>query len=190
MVFFFSIRVFFHGHWQLAGQQGKGGNHLLFHSATFRYLFATLHSRWLSHLFAFSHFLIATLLFTRLLLDEIIHLIELLFDWLIMWCWLSFVCLLTCFYVLLQLYDMRNRWTRTCIGYHPCVTSEPTNQVCYSYSNEWLTINSFYHWQRKKFFISGNRAMFPSYTTWKYEKTISFLVFSAGIKWKHWPEMC
>ena len=39
-------------------------------------------------------FLIATLVFTRLLFDEIYHLIESLFDWLIMWCWFSFVCLL------------------------------------------------------------------------------------------------
>ena len=23
-----------------------------------------------------------------------------------------------------------NWWTRTCIGYHPCITSEPTYQVC------------------------------------------------------------
>ena len=27
---------------------------------------------------------------------------------------------------------MRNWWTRTRIDYHPCITSEPTNQVCYS----------------------------------------------------------
>ena len=27
--FFFSIRVFFHGHWHLTGQQGKGGDHLI-----------------------------------------------------------------------------------------------------------------------------------------------------------------
>ena len=52
--FFFSIRIFFHRHWRLTGQQGKGGDHLLFHSTTstrsrtFRYLFATLHVRWLS----------------------------------------------------------------------------------------------------------------------------------------------
>ena len=25
---------------------------------------------------------------------------------------------------------MRNRWTRTRIDYHPCIASEPTNQVC------------------------------------------------------------
>ena len=31
---FFSIRVFFHGHWRLTGQQGKGGDHVLFHSTT------------------------------------------------------------------------------------------------------------------------------------------------------------
>ena len=33
--FFFSIRVFFHGHWRLTGQQGRGGDHLLFHFSTF-----------------------------------------------------------------------------------------------------------------------------------------------------------
>ena len=55
--FFFSIRFFFHGHWRLTGEQGKGGDHLLFHfttsthSRTFRHLFATLHVRWLSHIF-------------------------------------------------------------------------------------------------------------------------------------------
>ena len=55
--FFISIRVFFHGHWRLTGRQGKEGDHLLFHSTTstrsqtFRHLFATLHGRWLSHIF-------------------------------------------------------------------------------------------------------------------------------------------
>ena len=54
---FFSIKVFFHGHWQLTEQQGKGGYHLFFHwttstrSQTFRHLFTTLHVRWLSHIF-------------------------------------------------------------------------------------------------------------------------------------------
>ena len=53
---FFSIRIFFHGHWRLTGQQGKAGDHLLFHSTTstrsrtVRHLFATLHVRWLSHI--------------------------------------------------------------------------------------------------------------------------------------------
>ena len=55
--FCFSIRGFFHGHWQLTGQEGKGGDHFLFDSTTstrsrtFRHLFATLHVRWLSHIF-------------------------------------------------------------------------------------------------------------------------------------------
>ena len=54
---FFSIRILFDGHWRLTGQQGKGGDHFLFHSTTstrsqtFRHLFATLHVRWLSHIF-------------------------------------------------------------------------------------------------------------------------------------------
>ena len=55
--FFFSIRVFFHEHWRLTRQQGKGGDRLLFHSTTstrsrtFRHLFRTLQVRWLSHIF-------------------------------------------------------------------------------------------------------------------------------------------
>ena len=54
---FFSIIVLFHGYWQLTEQQGKGEDHLLIHSTTpnrsrtFRHLFATLHVRWLSHIF-------------------------------------------------------------------------------------------------------------------------------------------
>ena len=31
---FFSTRVFFHRHWWFTGQQGKGGDHRLFHSTT------------------------------------------------------------------------------------------------------------------------------------------------------------
>ena len=54
--FFFLSGFFFHGHWKLTGQQGKGENHLLFHSTTstwsrtFRHLFLTLHVRWLPHI--------------------------------------------------------------------------------------------------------------------------------------------
>ena len=75
-------------------------------------------------------FLIATLVFTRLLLDEIYHLIELPFDWLIDDA--MFVCLLDelilgfCY----SDFDIGNRWIWTRIGYHPCITSESTNQVC------------------------------------------------------------
>ena len=44
--------------WRFTGQQVKGGDHRLFHSATsirsrtFRHLFATLHVSWLSHIFS------------------------------------------------------------------------------------------------------------------------------------------
>ena len=54
---FFSIRVLFHGQWRVTGQQGKERDHLLFNSTTstrsrtLNRLFATLHVRWLSHIF-------------------------------------------------------------------------------------------------------------------------------------------
>ena len=91
-IFLFFYQGLLHRHWRFTGQQGKGGKHLLFHSSTstrsrtLRHLFATSHVRWLSRI------LIATLVFTRLLLDEIYHLIELLFEWLIDDA--MFVCLL------------------------------------------------------------------------------------------------
>ena len=77
-------------------------------------------------------FLIRTLVFTRLLLDEIYHLIELPFGWLIENA--TFVCLLDDLVLgfLLQQFDTGNRWIWARIDYHPCVTSEPTNQVGYS----------------------------------------------------------
>ena len=81
----FSQIIFFHGYWRLTGQQRNGGDHLLFHSTTsihsqtIRHLFATLHVRWLSDIFN-----PAPLVSTKLLLDEIYHLIELPFDWLMM----------------------------------------------------------------------------------------------------------
>ena len=54
---FFFYQGFLHRHWRFTGQQGKGGDHLLFHSTTstrsrtLRHLFATLHVRWLSRIF-------------------------------------------------------------------------------------------------------------------------------------------
>ena len=53
---FFSIKIFFHGHWRLTGQRGRKGNIFYFtlllpptqkHSDIY---FATLHVRWLSHI--------------------------------------------------------------------------------------------------------------------------------------------
>ena len=69
--FFFSIRIFFHRHWRLTGQQGKGGDHLLFHSTLPP---AHEHSDIYLQLCMWDDyhiFLIAPLVFTRLLLDEI-----------------------------------------------------------------------------------------------------------------------
>ena len=77
-------------------------------------------------------FLIATLVFTRLLLDEIYQLIELPFHWLIDDA--MFVCLLDelildfCY----SNSEMRNRWIWTRIDYHPCIAGEPTKQVSWS----------------------------------------------------------
>ena len=75
-------------------------------------------------------FLIAKLVLTRLLFDEIYHLIELLFEWLIDDA--MFVCLLDELILgfLLQRFDMRNRWIWTRIDYHSCTKGELTNQVC------------------------------------------------------------
>ena len=55
---FFSFKIFFNRHWRLTVQQGEGRDHLLIHSTistrllTFKDLFATLHVRWLSHIFS------------------------------------------------------------------------------------------------------------------------------------------
>ena len=94
---FFSIRVILHGHWRLTGQEGKGGDQLFiplyhYHPLTNIQTFILQLCTWDD----FRIFLIAPLVFTRLLLDEIYHLIELPFDWLI-WCWFLFVYLLIWF---------------------------------------------------------------------------------------------
>ena len=79
-------------------------------------------------------FLIASLVFTRLLLNEIYHLIELPFDWLIDNA--MFVGLLDELFAgfLLQQFNMENQWFWTHIDDHPCITSERTNQSA-SYPN-------------------------------------------------------
>ena len=74
-------------------------------------------------------FFIATLVFTRPLLDEIfppyritIWLIDVKF---VLVCSLDDLILGFCYNNL----DTGNRWTRTRIDYHPCITSQPTNQL-------------------------------------------------------------
>ena len=117
----FSIRVFFHRHWRFTGQQVKGGYHLLFHSTTstrsqtLRNLFTTFICMWDDY----HVFLIATLVFTRLLLDGIYHFNQLPFEWLIDDA--MFVCLFTWWIdtrFLLERFDIGNRWIWTCINYH------------------------------------------------------------------------
>ena len=93
---FFSILIFFHGYWQLTGQQEKGGYLLLLHSSTcirsrtFRHLFATLHMRWLSHTFSLHCLYLPdyyTMRFTTLSSYYLI-------GW---WCDVNF-CLFTCWF--------------------------------------------------------------------------------------------
>ena len=80
----------------------EGGDHLLFHSTTstrsrtFRYLFATLHVRWLSHIFNHTASIYQTTYYS-------------------MW------------FTTLSNYHLIDWWREVS---HPCITSEPTNQMC------------------------------------------------------------
>ena len=128
---FFFIRVFSHGYWRLTGQQGKGGDHHLFHSTTSHPLanIQTLISNFAREMtityFYFHRLYLPcwySLRFTTLsnycLIDR--------------WCNVGF-CLFTCWFdsrFLLQLFYTGNWWTQTRIDHHPCNTSEPTNQEC------------------------------------------------------------
>ena len=123
---FFSIS-FLHRHWRFTGQQGKGGDYLLFHSTTstrsrtLRHLFFTLHVRWLSRQTA-----------TRWDLPPYRITI-----WVIDW-WCN-VCLFTWWIdtrFLLLRFDIGNRWISTRIDYNPCITSEPTNQHSSTYGKK------------------------------------------------------
>ena len=129
-IYIFSISVFFGGYWRLTGQQGKGRDHLLFHSTTFtrsrtfRHLIATLHVRWLSHIFN----CIACIYQTATRWDLPPHRITiwLIDDWTSSFCLRDDLILAS----LLQQFETGNRWIRTRIDHHPCITSETTNQVC------------------------------------------------------------
>ena len=87
--------VFFHGHWQFTGHQAKGGT--IFYSTlplppTHKDsdIYLQLCTWDYYHIF-----LIAMLVFTRLLLGETYHLFKLLFDW---WCNVDF-CLFGCWLI-------------------------------------------------------------------------------------------
>ena len=76
-------------------------------------------------------FFISTLVFTRLLLVEIFPHYQIAI-WLtddVKFVLVSFLDDLILGFCYSNL-DTGNRWTRTCIDYHCCITSEPTNQVC------------------------------------------------------------
>ena len=126
-ILFFSIRVFFHRHWLFTGQQGK----TIFYS-NLPLPLAHKHSDIYLQLCIWDEyqvFLIASLVFTRQLLNEIYRLIELPFDWLMMQWYFS--CLFTWWFnsmFLLQQFEkgMQRIWTR--IDYRPCITSKQTNQ--------------------------------------------------------------
>ena len=113
---------------------GEGrGPFFFFHSTTsnfsrtFTHLFITLPVRWLSHIFNRTACIYQTATWwdlpsywiTICLIDDVN---------------LVFVCLLHD--LILGFFernlDSWNRWTRTRIDYRPCITNEPTNQVCLS----------------------------------------------------------
>ena len=87
-------------------------------SRTFRYLFATLHLKWLSGIFnrnSFNRWDLPPYWITIWLID----------------CWCN-VCLFTQWFdsrFLLHQFDMGNRWIWTRIDCHSCITNEPINQV-------------------------------------------------------------
>ena len=88
----FFYKGFLHRHWRFTGQQGKGG--AIFYSTL---PLPLAHKHWDIYLQLcmwddYHIFLITMLVFTRLLLNEIYHLIELPFEWLIDDA--MFVCLL------------------------------------------------------------------------------------------------
>ena len=133
---FFLLLGFLHRHWRFTGQQGKGGDHLLFlsttstRSRTLRHLFATLHVRWLSCIFNRNAYVYQTANQWDLPPYRITI-------WVIAW-WCN-VCLFTWWIdirFLLKRFDIGNRWIWTvysrwiCIVYRPYITSESTNQVC------------------------------------------------------------
>ena len=128
---FFSIRVFFHRHRRFTEHHTTASEGRVFQSSTsirsrtFRHLFATLHLRWLSHIFNCT----ACIYQTATRWDLPPYRITI---WLIDDVTLGF-CLITCWFEsrFLQQFETGKRWIRTRIDYHPCLKSEPTNQVCY-----------------------------------------------------------
>ena len=121
---FFYQGFFFHGHWQLTAREGRIPSTTSTRSRTFRQLFATLHLRWLSHIFNRTSCIYQAATRWDLPLYRItIWLIDVMLTFVLFACWFDFRF---CYGDL----TWETGGTRTCIDYHPCITSEPTNQVC------------------------------------------------------------
>ena len=153
---FFSARNFFHGHWQLTGQQEKGGEILLFHSTTFtrsrtfRHSFATLHVRWLSHIFNRNACIYQTA--TRWYLPPY----RITF-WLIDAVVLIFVCLLVDL-ILGFVTAISHEKPVDRIDYYPCITSEPT-KVClspfyFTFAQLLLVVSDNFQQRKMQIFLS------------------------------------
>ena len=137
--FHFSIRILFHGRWQLTGQQGEEGDHLLFYSITstrsqtFRHLFVTLHVRWLLRIFNLQRLYLPDCNSMSLTTLSNYYLIE----W---WCDVDF-CLFAC-------------WSdfRFCCNYLTWETGdlEPTSTIILVLQANRLTKNSEYTYLTKK----------------------------------------
>ena len=125
---FFSIRLFFPDTDDSQDSRGKEGT--IFYSilplppTDEHWDIATLHVRWLSRIFKRKACVYQTASRWNLPPYRITIWV---IDW---WCK---VCLFTWWIdttFLLQRYDIGNRWIWTRTDYHPCITSEPSNQVC------------------------------------------------------------
>ena len=137
--FHFSIRILFHGRWQLTGQQGEEGDHLLFYSITstrsqtFRHLFVTLHVRWLLRIFNLQRLYLPDCNSMSLTTLSNYYLIE----W---WCDVDF-CLFAC-------------WSdfRFCCNYLTWETGdlEPTSTIILVLQANRLTKNSEFTYLTKK----------------------------------------
>ena len=130
-IYIYSIRVSFTDTDNSQDSREREGtrDHLLLHSTTstrsrtFRHFFATLHVRWLSHIFNRNACIYQTA--TRWDLPPYRITVWLIDDVILIFVYLLVEMILG----LLQLFAMRNQWTRTRINYHPCIISSQKHQL-------------------------------------------------------------
>ena len=129
--FWFRCQLFFFFRDTYGSQDNRErGDHLSFSSTTStrsrisRHFFVTLHVRWLSHV-----------------LNRTVCIYQIATRWDLppFWITISLTDVVMLIYVYLlddlilgffQHFETGNRWTWARIVYHPCIRSEPTNQVC------------------------------------------------------------